>query len=139
VRDRLERLARTTFAASAHHCPGPPGRLSALSIFLCKPIFYGAFVWARRALNGLKWRFPAQAVPKVTPLALVRRRHPGDAWRQLSAAERKAVLLAAAADLAADPAVHVGGWAVAVGAAGASELERLAAAPAELRGLAQGC
>ena len=28
------------------------GRLSALSIFLCKSILYGAFVWARRALNS---------------------------------------------------------------------------------------
>jgi hypothetical protein len=28
------------------------GRLSALSIFLCKSVLYGAFVWARRALNG---------------------------------------------------------------------------------------
>jgi hypothetical protein len=25
-------------------CPGPPGRLSALSIFLCKLVFYGIFV-----------------------------------------------------------------------------------------------
>ena len=35
---------------------GPPGRLSALSVFLCKSVFYGAFVWARRALNSQKWR-----------------------------------------------------------------------------------
>jgi hypothetical protein len=27
------------------HCPGPPGRLSALSVSLCKPFFYGASVW----------------------------------------------------------------------------------------------
>jgi U2-associated protein SR140 len=39
------------------------GRLSALSVFLCKSIFYGAFVWARRALTGLKWRLLARAVP----------------------------------------------------------------------------
>jgi hypothetical protein len=31
------------------HCPGRSGRLSALSIFLCKSVFYGVFVWARRA------------------------------------------------------------------------------------------
>jgi predicted DNA-binding WGR domain protein len=43
-------------------CPGPPGRLSTLSIFLCKSVFYGAFVWARRALNSQKRRFPARAV-----------------------------------------------------------------------------
>ena len=28
------------------------GRLSALRVFLRKSILYGAFVWARRALNG---------------------------------------------------------------------------------------
>ena len=43
-------------------CPGPPGRLSAISVFLCKSVFYGVFVWARRALNIEKWRFPARAV-----------------------------------------------------------------------------
>ena len=37
------------------------GRLSALSVFLSKSVLYGAFVWARRALSGLKWRFPARA------------------------------------------------------------------------------
>jgi hypothetical protein len=43
-------------------CPGPPGgRLSALSVFLCKSGFYGAFVWARRALNSQKRWFPARA------------------------------------------------------------------------------
>ena len=38
------------------------GRLSALSIFLWKYILYGAFVWARRALNIQKRRLPARAV-----------------------------------------------------------------------------
>jgi hypothetical protein len=37
------------------------GRLSALGVFLCKSVFYGVFVWARRALNRRKWRFPARA------------------------------------------------------------------------------
>jgi hypothetical protein len=41
--------------------PGPPGRSSALSIFLCKSGFYGAFVWARRARNRQKWWFRARA------------------------------------------------------------------------------
>ena len=41
--------------------PGPPGCLSALSVFLYKSVFYGAFVWARRALNSRKRRFPARA------------------------------------------------------------------------------
>jgi hypothetical protein len=41
--------------------PGRPGRLSALSVSLCKSVFYGAFVWARRALKSQKRRFPARA------------------------------------------------------------------------------
>ena len=45
----------------AQLCPGPPGRLSALSVFLCKSVLYGVFVWARRALNSQKRRFPARA------------------------------------------------------------------------------
>ena len=45
--------------------PGPPGWLSALIVFLCKSVFYGAFVWARRALNSQKRRFPARAVPVI--------------------------------------------------------------------------
>jgi hypothetical protein len=38
-----------------------PGRLSAISVFLLKSILYGAFVWAHRALNDPKRRFPARA------------------------------------------------------------------------------
>jgi hypothetical protein len=40
-----------------------PGRLSGLilSVFHSKSVMYGAFVWARRALNRPKWRFPARA------------------------------------------------------------------------------
>ena len=38
------------------------GRLSALSVFLWRSILYGAFVWARRALNRRKRRFPSRAV-----------------------------------------------------------------------------
>jgi hypothetical protein len=45
--------------------PGPgrahPGRLSALSVSQSKSGLYGAFVWARRALNRQKRRFPARA------------------------------------------------------------------------------
>ena len=48
-------------APGVHYCPGPPGRLSAISVFRCKPVFYGAFVWARRALDSQKRRFPAGA------------------------------------------------------------------------------
>jgi hypothetical protein len=38
------------------------GRLSAISVFLCKSVLYGAFVWARGALKHQKRRFPARAV-----------------------------------------------------------------------------
>ena len=48
-------------------CPGPPGRLSAISVFLSKSVFYGVFVWARRALNSQRRRFPARAVVCVEP------------------------------------------------------------------------
>jgi hypothetical protein len=38
-----------------------PGCLSALSVFHSKSVLYGVFVWARRALNRRKRRFPARA------------------------------------------------------------------------------
>ena len=38
-----------------------PGRLRTLSVFHYKSILYGAFVWARRALNGPKRWFSARA------------------------------------------------------------------------------
>ena len=41
--------------------PGPPSRLSALRVSYSKSVLYGDFVWARRALNGPKRRFPARA------------------------------------------------------------------------------
>jgi hypothetical protein len=43
------------------YCPGALGRLSAISVSLCKSVFYGVFAWARRALNSQKRRFPAWA------------------------------------------------------------------------------
>jgi hypothetical protein len=43
-------------------CPGRPGRLSAIRVFLCRSVLYGTFVWARRVLNRQKRRFPARAV-----------------------------------------------------------------------------
>jgi hypothetical protein len=46
-----------------------PGRWGRLSFSLCKSIFYGAFVWARRALNGRKRRFSARAVARASALA----------------------------------------------------------------------
>jgi hypothetical protein len=39
-----------------------PGRVSAISVFLCKSVLYGAFVWAHRALNSQKRRFSVRAV-----------------------------------------------------------------------------
>ena len=41
------------------NCPGPRGRLSALGLIHRKSVLCGAFVWAHRALNRQKWRFPA--------------------------------------------------------------------------------
>jgi hypothetical protein len=46
-------------------CPGRRGRLSALRVFLCKSILYGAFVWARRTRKHQKRRFPARAVAEL--------------------------------------------------------------------------
>jgi hypothetical protein len=43
-------------------CPGPPGRLSALSVSLCKSVLCWAFVWACRALKHQKRWLPARAV-----------------------------------------------------------------------------
>ena len=39
----------------------PSGRLSALSVSHSKSVLYGGFVWARRALNSPKRRFPTRA------------------------------------------------------------------------------
>ena len=39
-----------------------PGWSSALSVLYSKSVLYGAFVWARRVLNGRKRRFPARTV-----------------------------------------------------------------------------
>jgi hypothetical protein len=44
------------------YCLGRRGRLSALSVFLCKSILYGVSVWAREVLNDQKRRFPARVV-----------------------------------------------------------------------------
>jgi hypothetical protein len=42
--------------------PSRLGRLSGLSVCLCKSVLYGDFAWARRALDSQKRRFPARAV-----------------------------------------------------------------------------
>jgi hypothetical protein len=53
---------RATTATACTTVRAVPGWLSAISVFLCKSVFCGVFVWARRALNSQKWRFPARAV-----------------------------------------------------------------------------
>ena len=61
---RMERTpsSATPFVATVR---AAQGRLSGISVFLCKSILYGAFVWARRALNGPKRRFrPGQCEHK---------------------------------------------------------------------------
>jgi hypothetical protein len=45
--------------------PGPPGRLSTLSVFHSRCILYGVFVWARRALDRPERWFRARAVRLV--------------------------------------------------------------------------
>jgi hypothetical protein len=51
-------MAAVNAVANMFTCPivrARPGRLSALaflSVFLCKSVLYGVFVWARRALNS---------------------------------------------------------------------------------------
>jgi hypothetical protein len=47
---------------SFFYCPDRRGQSSALSVFLCKSVLYGGFVWACRALKHQKRRFPARAV-----------------------------------------------------------------------------
>ena len=67
---RLASSSPSSFARSSSSSRSPasrsvrarPGRLSALSVFRCRSVFYGAFGWARRALSSQKWRFPARAV-----------------------------------------------------------------------------
>jgi hypothetical protein len=60
-------LARALWVAQPQCMPcfsavrAHPGRSSALRIFNSKSVLYGAFVWARRALNRPKRRFPARA------------------------------------------------------------------------------
>jgi hypothetical protein len=55
------RVMRVEVAKSCPTVRPAQGRLSALSVFHRKSIFYGAFVWARRPFNRPKLRFPARA------------------------------------------------------------------------------
>ena len=55
---------------------GPPWRLSALSIFLCQSVLYGAFIWARKALNIQTRRVPARAVCQPEHQSNARHRFP---------------------------------------------------------------
>jgi hypothetical protein len=56
---RMKSAADLGVLSSALPCPGRRGRLSALSVFLCKSVLCGAFLWARRALTHQKRQFPA--------------------------------------------------------------------------------
>jgi hypothetical protein len=47
---------------------GPLGPFSAFSVSHSKSVLHGAFVWARRALNRPKRRFPARTVGRVADL-----------------------------------------------------------------------
>ena len=69
-----------------YHCPGRPGRLSALSVFHRKSILYGAFVWESRALNGPFRRFPARAGFKGPTAATATRPSPSSSPSSLAAA-----------------------------------------------------
>ena len=59
-----EMLATTEQAGRIFPVRARPGRLSAFRVSPSRSILYGAFVWARRALNGQKRRFPARSVPR---------------------------------------------------------------------------
>jgi hypothetical protein len=79
-----------------------PRQLSALSVSHCKSGLYGAVVWARRALNIQKRRFPARAV-WVDGVAVVARCWDGD----ISRAHYRHMEGALAA---AEQLVALGGW-----------------------------
>jgi hypothetical protein len=54
-------------------CPRRPGavkRHQHLPFFLCESVLYGAFVWARRALNSRKRRFSARADTISAPIII---------------------------------------------------------------------
>ena len=53
------------FLSPGHDRPGPPGRLRALRVLHRKSVLHVVFVWARQALNGPAWRFPARAVVRT--------------------------------------------------------------------------
>jgi hypothetical protein len=77
-----------------------PGRLSALSVFLCKSVLYGAFVGTCRPLNRQKRRFPARAVRPEPARECHRARHPPRAFGSRSAAARPRVVHAHARRIA---------------------------------------
>jgi hypothetical protein len=63
VKLKARLLAADRRAAEAEaNGSGPPGWLSGLSVSHSKSVLYGAFQWARMALNRQKRRFPARAV-----------------------------------------------------------------------------
>jgi hypothetical protein len=69
--DGVNATQRGSQFALGYDCPGPPGSLSSLSVFLWESVLYGAFVWARRALKHQNTGFrPGQGggpAPPPTP------------------------------------------------------------------------
>ena len=64
IRPRASRPSARAAAVRARR-----GWLSALRVLLCKSVFYGVLVWARRALNVKKRHFPARAVARSALVA----------------------------------------------------------------------
>jgi hypothetical protein len=58
------------------YCKTVRARPRALSVSLSQSFLYGAFMWARRALNSQKWRFPARAEQADRPRAVYRKGRP---------------------------------------------------------------
>ena len=82
------RPRRPRRGASATTVRALSGRLSGLSVFHSKSVFYGAFVWVRRALNVQKWRFLARAVAREARAARLAEEEAGEAaaWEAARAA-----------------------------------------------------
>jgi hypothetical protein len=62
----VERLSAPKQPREHRNGPDLPGWSNATSVFHSKSVLYGAFVWARRALNSQKRRFWARAAQQPT-------------------------------------------------------------------------
>jgi hypothetical protein len=60
--ERIIQFGYLVLFAPAYPLPGPSRGVEApLAFAIVDRFLYGAFVWACRALNSQKWRFPARA------------------------------------------------------------------------------